>query len=168
MTCTDAQFESVLNLIMEGRSLRKACDSIGVSLHNFQYRLRSGGNEQMLHYTRALELRADVLGDDVIDIADNPEIDPNRARNQITARQWNAAKTSPKKFGERIDLNVSQSLDITAILTDARQRLRPVSDQLPIIEMQVIDTKVLDVPGASDNESDAASQAKPAGASIFD
>jgi hypothetical protein len=66
------------------------------------------------------------------------------------------------KYGDRIDLNVSQSLDITAILTDARARLRPMSDQLPVIDCEVIDTKQLTSNGATDNQSDAA------GESIFD
>lgn len=163
MTCSDAQFEDVLAAITAGSTLRQACDSNGVDLRAFQYAVNSGGNDRSVRYARAMEQRADVLADETIAIADDPMKDPNRARNQIQARQWVASKHASKKYGDRIDLNVSQSLDITAILDDARQRLRPMCDQPPMIEMQVIDNKQLLDAGATDNESDAT-----AGSSIFD
>jgi hypothetical protein len=162
MTCTDAQFEGVLAAITAGSTIKQACDSNGVALDAFQYRVNTGGNEQSVRYARAVELRADVWADETVTIADDPEKDPNRARNQIQARQWVASKHASKKYGDRIDLNVSQSLDITAILTDARARLRPMCDQLPMIDAEVIETKQLTAPGATDSESDAAA------GSIFD
>jgi hypothetical protein len=162
MTCTDAQFDAVLDEITAGKTVVQACDSIGVALHSFQKLVRSGGNERNLAYARAMEQRADVLADQTLSIADDETKDPNRARNQIQARQWVASKHASKKYGDRIDLNVSQSLDITAILADARQRLRPMCDQLPMIDAEVIETKQLTAQGATDNESDAAA------GSIFD
>jgi hypothetical protein len=154
MTCTDAQFESVIALISGGMNTRKACESVGVKFDAFQYRLRAGGNEESQRHARATEQRADLWVEETVDIAGDTTIDPNRARNMILARQWAAPKYN-KRFNERIDLNVSQSLDITAILTDARARLRPVCDQLPMIDAEVIETKQLTSSGATDNESDA-------------
>jgi hypothetical protein len=153
MTCSDAQFEGVISAITAGKRIRQACDSNGVDVAAFMYRVNSGGNEQASRYARAMEQRADVLADETLDIADDTEKDPNRARNQIQARQWVASKHASKKYGDRIDLNVTQSIDIRAVLADARGRLRPMSDQLPTIDVQVIDTKQLNDHSATDNES---------------
>lgn len=156
MALTDADFEDVLALITEGNTIKQACDSIGVTVKAFQYAVNSGGNERGSRYARAMEQRADVLADDTLAIADDPLKDPNRARNQIQARQWVASKHN-KKYNDRIDVNVNQTLDITAILADARQRLRPMCDQPKTIDMQVIESTELLPASATDNESDAMS-----------
>jgi len=155
MACTDAQFDEVLKEIAGGKTIPQACDSVGVGVEAFQGYVRRGGNETNLRYARAFEQRADVWADETVAIADDPLKDPNRARNQIQARQWVASKHASKKYGDRIDLNVSQSLDITSILADARQRLLPMRDQLPTIDCEVIETKHLTTHGETDNESDA-------------
>jgi hypothetical protein len=84
-------------------------------------------------YARATEIRADLMADEVITIADCEVTDPQRARNQMQARQWLASKQHSRRYGDRIDLNVSQTLDVSVTLAEARARLlRPVSDQLTI------------------------------------
>lgn len=79
-------------------------------------------------FARALAAGADARADDIIDIADT-DPDPQRARNRIDARKWNAAKARPEKYGERIDLNVNQKLDIKGARTAALDRLRPIIDR---------------------------------------
>ena len=55
-------------------------------------------------YARAREVQADVLADEVIEIADT-EPDPNRARVMIDARKWLAGKLRPKKYGDHLKLD---------------------------------------------------------------
>jgi hypothetical protein len=145
--------DGILQAIISGLTIRVACERFNTTLGEFMARINTGGNELGQKYARAVEQRADALADQTIEIADDETKDPNRARNQIQARQWVAAKTAPKKFGDRIDLNVTQSIDIRAVLADARGRLRPMCDQLPTIDVQVIDTKQLNEPRSTDNES---------------
>jgi len=154
VSVSDGLINEILDELLQGITIRKACAKFGVSSSTFLYRVTTGGNELSGRYARVMEARADVLADETIDIADDESKDPNRARNQIQARQWVTSKTAPKKFGDRIDLNVTQSLDIRAILADARGRLRPISDQQNILDVEVIDIKQLDVPQSTHNESD--------------
>jgi len=70
-------------------------------------------------YARAMELRAEILFDEVLDIADDQESDIYidnegleqtnhnviaRSRLRVDARKWAASKLNPKKYGDKIDL----------------------------------------------------------------
>lgn len=87
-----------------------------------------------------------------IDIADK-DVDSQRARNRIAARQWFASKYARQTFGDKVELNVTGTVSVSAALEEARQRVRPISDlsQTPI--PQVIDLTAESVLAPSDNES---------------
>lgn len=65
-------------------------------------------------YARAKEQSAENFADQLIEIADNCE-DPNKARLQIETRKWIAAKLLPKRYGDKIDINKTVDIAITAI-----------------------------------------------------
>jgi hypothetical protein len=73
-------------------------------------------------YARARERQADFYADAVIEIADT-EADANRARVMIDARKWYASKLKPKVYGDKLDVAVSHTLDLTSALDEARGRL---------------------------------------------
>lgn len=77
-------------------------------------------------YDRAQKARGEMLVEEIVEIADT-ERDAQKARNQIDARKWYASKTQPKKYGDRIDLNVNQTVDIGAALEAAKSRILPAS-----------------------------------------
>jgi hypothetical protein len=63
-------------------------------------------------FSRARELRADFRADRIDEIkADVIEgkIDPASARVAIEAERWLASKENPRKFSDRLDLNVSRT-----------------------------------------------------------
>lgn len=129
--------DQVVALLEDGLSLKAAAIKCGITPQLFNHYKR-GDKALAVAYGRAMEARADLLADEAIEIADT-ESDSSKARNQIDVRKWAASKFNPKKFGERIDMNVTQSLDISAILSEARARLLPVSDQSNIIDAQAFD-----------------------------
>jgi len=98
------------------------------------------------------EIRADILADEALTIADT-ENDAAKARNQIQVRQWLASKLHAKRYGDRIDLNVTQTIDIGTTLAEARARLLPVSYQHNSAQSQVIDVEHKIIDGASDKQS---------------
>ena len=156
----------VIDLITEGMTLTAAVKSRGMSLKSFQSAL-SSVRELGADYARARELRADVLVEEAIAAADDPNLDPQRARNMMTIRQWTASKHSSKVYGERVDVNVSQVLSISDALSEARGRmLRPICDLPEPIDAQVIDIPMLSGPKPTDTESDT-SAPEPAGPDIF-
>lgn len=69
-------------------------------------------------YARARETQADLLADEIIEIADdtvndskfteNGEIENkewiNRSRLRVDARKWKASKLAPKKYGDKVDV----------------------------------------------------------------
>lgn len=127
----------VIDLVLDGCSLREAVKRVGISPKKFSHALQ-GDKAAALAYARALEIKADLLADDIIQIADTAE-DAAKARNQIDSRKWIASKLYAQRYGERIDLNVTQTIDIGSTLAEARARLRPISDQSNIIDSQAID-----------------------------
>jgi hypothetical protein len=51
-------------------------------------------------YARAREESADVLAQEIVEIADDVSGDANRDRLRVDARKWVAAKLKPKKYGD--------------------------------------------------------------------
>jgi hypothetical protein len=153
----------IIEMILAGSSLKLALAETGLTSGTL-HRIMCEDRELSAAYSRAVEVKADLLADQVIELADG-EGDPNKVRNQINARQWLASKLN-KRYSDRIDLNVTQTIDVSATLAEARARLlRPVSDHLEHNPSQVIDlqpqlfTKPSDVqsvsgPPASDSEPD--------------
>ena len=73
-------------------------------------------------YARARELQAEVLADEVVDIADDGQNDTYRDENgnvrtdydvvarsklRVDARKWAASKLAPKKYGEKIHQEIT-------------------------------------------------------------
>lgn len=132
--------ESILDRLLEGQTLKRAVEAEGIVVRTF-HRWLSGDREASLAYARALELLADLEVDEAKEIADT-EPDAAKARNQIDIRKWRASKRHARVYGDRIDLNVTQTLDIGATLQEAKARLlRPVRDQLTNEQSQVVDVQ---------------------------
>ena len=54
------------------------------------------------------------------------------ARVQIAALQWRASKQAPKKYGERVDLNVDHTFDLAAVLDKRRQRVLDANERMEL------------------------------------
>ncbi len=110
-------------------------------------------------YVRAREIRADVLADEVTHIADT-DPDPQRAKNRMQARQWITSKLYPRTYGERLDVNVAQTVDISGAISDARRRaLRHGRDTEQIEDAQVIERAALTAVRTTDGLSVALDKA---------
>lgn len=137
-TLADPAVKKVIDLILEGLPLREAIKDAGLTPQLFNYRLQ-GDRAAAVAYARAVEVKADLMADEVVSIADSDD-DPAKVRNQMQARQWLASKLYAKRYGDRIDLNVTQTLDIGSTLAEARARLLPRRDMLDVTDAQVIDS----------------------------
>lgn len=149
---TDQSVSSVIERVLNGSTLKDAAKACGLTPSGFHARLQTD-RDAATAYARAVELRADLLADEALTIADT-EDDAAKARNQIQVRQWLASKLYARRYGDRIDLNVTQTLDVTSTLAEARaRRLRPVRDQYDVTDAQVIDLSSDSDPKPSDTES---------------
>lgn len=155
-TLTKHKVGEVIQRVLDGDTLKTALKSVGISQQYFHELLQSD-KASAVAYARAVELRADNLADEALQIADN-EPDAAKARNQIQVRQWLASKLYAKRYGDRIDLNVTQTLDIGSTLAEARARLLPVRDQRNIIDVEVIEKSTGYETSPSDKETEAPAQ----------
>lgn len=147
-----ATADDIIDAIESGSTLKEAAISHGVTLSQFATYLRRD-RDAAIAYARAQEFRSDILAEEALTIADG-DADPAKARNQIGVRQWLASKWNSKRYGDRIDVSVTQSIDVSATLAEARSRLLPVSDQRKLIDAQAIDLTQSIVAGEPDMKSD--------------
>lgn len=152
----------IIELILDGKPLKEATKQCGIDIYRFN-RLLQGDKQASLAYARAVEIRADVLADEALQIADT-EDDAAKARNQIQVRQWLASKLYAKRYGDRIDLNVTQTLDIGSTLAEARARLAlPARDLADVVDVETRAVTGFAGHGASDCESPAPGHDAPPG-----
>lgn len=124
-------FDTICERIAQGQSLREISkDPDMPSQVSF---FKWVGNDEKLakQYARAREAQADLIFDEILEIADdatNDWMDRNsedesvrvvdhehvqRSRLRIDARKWMAGKLAPKKYGDKLDATVTGKLKLT-------------------------------------------------------
>ncbi len=72
-------------------------------------------------YTRAREDAGDSLADQIRELAgrvERGELEPNAGRVAIDALKWIASKLKPREYGDRAQLDVAASVDVTTRVSD--------------------------------------------------
>ena len=120
------QKENILHKIFvkiaDGSSARQAIIESEINNSTFFEWLQKDTSKQYAEsYTRACEIRAEKLTDEILQIADEANADIigvdektgkpivngeaiNRSRLKVDARKWLAGKLAPKKYGDKIDV----------------------------------------------------------------
>jgi hypothetical protein len=119
-------FSEVIDEISEnGKSLYSALRGRMSSRTFYEY---LDSNEDWLKkYARATELRAERMAEETLTICDATESDTiitedgreivnhnviNRDRLRVDTRKWLLSKLHPKKYGEKLDMNVDQKATV--------------------------------------------------------
>ena len=106
------KIDAVLSTMADsGIGLSQACKAHKCSTASV-FRWIERSEDHRLRYARAREDQAEYLADQIIEIADTCE-DANKARLQIDARKWTAAKLRPKRYGDNLKHDVEVTGDIT-------------------------------------------------------
>jgi len=111
--------------LAEGYSLRKVCEPEDMPCKATIFNWMRTNKEFLDQYARAKEESADAMADEILDIADdgtndwiekehkNGEISivldhehVQRSKLRVDTRKFLMAKMKPKKYGEKVDLNV--------------------------------------------------------------
>lgn len=108
---TDSLAETICERIANGESLRKICEDADMPADSTVRKWIGQNEEFAAHYAHAREQQADFYADEIIDISDT-EKDAQRARNRIDARKWKASKLAPKRYGDKLALDHSGSVDV--------------------------------------------------------
>jgi hypothetical protein len=119
-TFTQEIADAICERLMAGQSLRTICKDEDMPAASTVFRwltLNASFSEQ---YARAREIQADLMFDDVLEIADDARNDwmarnasedvgwtlngehVQRSKLRVDARKWMAGKLAPKKYGERV------------------------------------------------------------------
>lgn len=112
--------DSICERIADGKSLRAICLSDDMPARSTVFRWLSLHQEFSDRYARAREEQADVIFDEILEIADESGKDIKtdadgvertdneaiqRSRLRVDARKWMAGKLRPKKYGEKLELS---------------------------------------------------------------
>ena len=150
-----AEEAKILDLLANGQTLAKACESVGLSTGQFMQRLPN--RTSLAHaFVCARDAGAEVLADSLLGITEQ-EADVNRARLKSDNIKWILSRRHAAKFGDRIDVNVNATVDLTSAISEARNRLRPISDQ----QTEIIDVTPIESGLASNTLPDSQSEKAP-------
>lgn len=120
ITVVTASFDDIIEEYIQN-GLEKALAKYTVTPGQFR-KLIAINSAAASKYTQARIDRADALADQVVNIADT-ENNWGKARNMIEARKWVAAKLYPKVYSDRLDVHVTETVDIKSALVEARSRV---------------------------------------------
>lgn len=128
--------------IANGESLRSICEEDGMPNKSTVFRWLAAHEDFATIYARARDVQAEVMADELLDIADNGSNDwmeknygedtrwvengesMRRSQIRIAARQWIAERMLPKKYGTKQHLEHSGKIETADI--DNRQLSRAI------------------------------------------
>lgn len=116
--------DRICERIAGGESLVSICLDEDMPARSTAFRWLSQNEAFQDIYARAREAQADALADDIVHIADTPRLGTKTVtketgvevtegdmiehrRLQVDARKWMAAKLAPRKYGEKIQQQVT-------------------------------------------------------------
>lgn len=142
---------AALDKVREGVLFVEACREVGIVYDKAIKCVRSDAllNE---YYTAVHEACAAELARSTMDIADT-DMDSNRSRLRIQARQWLAARLDRKAWGDKVEVKLDANVSISDALAAADARLRPLSDQGKVIDAEFTDSTASNAGQATDSES---------------
>jgi hypothetical protein len=121
--------EQIINLLYEGNNITQISKIINISPATInRYRLEVPLFDERVSRARTLGL--EIIADQIEAIPDTYD-DVNKARLKVDTMKWILAHRDPTKWGERIDLNINNTVDIRGALDEARNRIRNVLDIAP-------------------------------------
>lgn len=114
---SDELAEKICEKIANGRSLRSICAEDGIPTMSTVCKWLIENKEFSEQYARAREKQADYFAEEIIEIADSAEAESaavSKAKLQIDARKWAASKIAPKKYGDKVEQQITGNLAIQA------------------------------------------------------
>lgn len=93
--------------IASGKSLVSVCSDEGMPKPRTVYQWLREHDEFQQMYTRAKDDMADLMSEQTLEVADDPSLEPNDKRVRVDTRKWLASKLKPKKYGDKVQQEVS-------------------------------------------------------------
>ena len=109
---TEAVQAEILTRVSTGESLRKICKDKHLPDARNVFKFIYSNDTFRQQYETSRQEQAEWLGEEIVDIADNDTGDTQRDRLRIDARKWVMSKMLPKKYSDKIDMDVSGDVDL--------------------------------------------------------
>lgn len=162
-------FAAICAGLADGKSLVQVCARAGMPSRQTVHTWLAEDPELQKSYVAAREAQADFLAEDILDISNALTKGPNgrkrtpskqeiaAVRVQMDARKWYAGKVRPKKWGDKIDLNVQQTTRTLAQKTDTelQDELVQAAAQLTAMGIELPNCVALLVANGAQGQSDA-------------
>jgi hypothetical protein len=122
-------FDNICNdIATSSKGLDFICKKYGLNSRSF-YRWIQNDSELSQKYACAREEQAEFMADEIVSIADDSSNDTkviqkgnevieventefvNRSKLRVEARKWIAAKLKPKKYGDKIETNITGTIE---------------------------------------------------------
>lgn len=127
VTIDNRTLDRVIEMALDGKHIKEILETIGLSHHKF-WLYRKQNLSFADKFDQARQEAIERYTDDLLNIHEK-EPDVQRARLISDNIKWIASKRKPTIYGDRIDVNVNQTVDISGALKEARQRKAIVGTQ---------------------------------------
>jgi hypothetical protein len=97
------------DLISQGKSVVDICAMEGQPSRDSVYAWMREREDFSDMYARAREERADLLFEELFEIADKPcanQVEVQQQRNRLDTRKWALSKLAPRKYSDRVEHDV--------------------------------------------------------------
>lgn len=131
---TEVECQKLFDLIVnDPRDIKTILNQYGLTLAQF-YRSIQNNPALWNQYENAQKIKSEYYAETAYNMV-NSEPDSQRARIMLDCIKWYTSKINPKKFGDKIDVNVSGAIDLNQAIIDATKRLKNDSE---IIDAEII------------------------------
>jgi hypothetical protein len=116
------------DLLVEGRTVSSALKEIGYTRQKFHLAL-ARHPEAKREYDAICLIRADIMADEVVEIADHAEPTQtgiSHATLKINARKWTAGMLNPRKFSEKLQVEQTvehKNRDLSNVPTEVLEKM---------------------------------------------
>ena len=127
MELSDEQKDLAIKLASEGYALKYIADELCITRHALYIYRKQNPSFEML-FNDARQEGCEHLAEALLTVHDE-YVDVNKARLKSDNTKWYLSKIKPGRYGDRIDVNITQKVDISLALQQARQRaMIPIRD----------------------------------------
>jgi hypothetical protein len=120
-------YDDILDMISQGRALSDICHAKQITPYFWQTTIRKDTlfSEKV---KAAQEFYIESQVDSLISLADAAEtqVDVQKAKIKSENIKWLASKRSRETYGDRTDINIHQTLDLSSVLNAANSRVLPM------------------------------------------
>ncbi len=121
ITLTEEQKQLALDLAAQGKSIKAIYSQLNIS-HSALWKYRQHDLKFEQDFACARQEGLEHNADELLDLVDEiPDV--QKARLKSDNIKWILSKRKPATYGDRLDLNVNQTIDIGSALAEARNRV---------------------------------------------